>query len=184
MHHYIELHVLPDAEMPTTFLINAAYTKIHKELHNLNSKNIGISFPNYKILLGNLIRIHGEDENIKHFVDNNWLGGLSGYCKISKVLETPSDTKHRTVSRWRSNMSESHFRRLLKRGSANENDYLEYKTKMSEAQKTKLPYLELLSTSTGNRYRRYIKFGELLNEPVKGKFDHFGLSKTATIPWF
>lgn len=46
------------------------------------------------------------------------------------------------------------------------------------------PYLELQSASNGHRHRRYIEFGELLDAPVRGEFDSFGLSKTATVPWF
>jgi CRISPR-associated endonuclease Csy4 len=46
------------------------------------------------------------------------------------------------------------------------------------------PYLELESTSNGNKHRRYLEFGQLLGNAVVGEFDQFGLSKTATIPWF
>jgi len=46
------------------------------------------------------------------------------------------------------------------------------------------PYLELESGSNGHKHRRYIQFGELLDAPVKGEFDQFGLSKVATVPWF
>jgi len=47
-----------------------------------------------------------------------------------------------------------------------------------------LPYLDLVSDSNGKRYRRFIQVGELLDRPVAGEFDQFGLSKTATVPWF
>ena len=46
------------------------------------------------------------------------------------------------------------------------------------------PYLELVSTSNEHTHRRYIQFSGLLTEPVDGEFDQFGLSKTATVPWF
>ena len=46
------------------------------------------------------------------------------------------------------------------------------------------PYLELESFSNGHKHRRYICFGEFLNKPLSGEFDTFGLSKTATVPWF
>jgi len=45
-------------------------------------------------------------------------------------------------------------------------------------------YFELESTSNKQLYRRYIQFGELKTQPVKGGFDSFGLSKKSTIPWF
>ncbi|PYD07066.1 type I-F CRISPR-associated endoribonuclease Cas6/Csy4, partial [Pseudomonas syringae pv. pisi] len=46
------------------------------------------------------------------------------------------------------------------------------------------PYIELVSVSNGQRHRRYIEFGELFNEPITGLFDQFGLSNSATVPWF
>jgi len=55
---------------------------------------------------------------------------------------------------------------------------------MMHAQLTNLPYLVVQSVSNGQWYRRYIKMGELTDEPILGKFDTFGLSKQATIPWF
>jgi CRISPR-associated endonuclease Csy4 len=46
------------------------------------------------------------------------------------------------------------------------------------------PYLELESSSTGHKHRRYIAFGEPVKALVEGEFDFFGLSKTATAPYF
>jgi len=46
------------------------------------------------------------------------------------------------------------------------------------------PYLELDRSSNGHKHRRYIQFGELKTQIIEGAFDQFGLSKTATIPWF
>jgi len=46
------------------------------------------------------------------------------------------------------------------------------------------PYLELQSTSNGHKHRRYLAFGEISETKDLGEFDFFGLSKTASIPWF
>ena len=40
------------------------------------------------------------------------------------------------------------------------------------------PYFELESTSNGHKHRRYIMFGEVLDEPRSGSFEQSGLSKT------
>ena len=119
----------------------------------------------------------------------NWLGGLLGYCNISGVLPVPEDAKYRTVSRWQSNMSESALKRLIKRSEKRGETFTEeqiknYLVKMYKEQLTERPYLELKSASNGHQHRRYIQFGELVDTPVQGKFDTFGLSKIATIPWF
>ncbi len=46
------------------------------------------------------------------------------------------------------------------------------------------PYLELQSASSGQLYRVFIEMGEIQDKPVTGDFNHFGLSKSATVPWF
>jgi CRISPR-associated endonuclease Csy4 len=64
-----------------------------------------------------------------------------------------------------------------------DDDVKSYKAKMC-ATGLDNPYLELQSKSTGEKYRLYITFGELFEQATSGEFNHFGLSKTATVPWF
>ena len=45
-----------------------------------------------------------------------------------------------------------------------------------------LPYAEMHSLSTQSRMRLYIEHGPLLDKPVAGMFNAYGLSTTATIP--
>lgn len=89
----------------------------------------------------------------------------------------------RTVSRKQANMSLAKLRRLEKRGSITEAESKAYKARMY-TQGLDNPFIELESGSNGNKHRRFIEFGALSSLPVAGKFDHFGLSRTATIPWF
>lgn len=44
-----------------------------------------------------------------------------------------------------------------------------------------LPYAEMHSLSTGSRMRLYIEHGPLLDKPVAGGFNAYGLSAMATI---
>lgn len=112
-----------------------------------------------------------------------WLGGLLGYCDVSECLPVPNGVKHRVISRKQSNMTQAKLRRLQKRGHITAESSKQYKTKMF-TQGLDNPYLELESSSNGHKHRRYIQFGELVDNQVKGEFDQFGLSKSATIPWF
>jgi CRISPR-associated endonuclease Csy4 len=183
MDFYIDVQLKPDGEMPVNRLLNALYSKFHKALCDLKSENIGVSFPAYRVLLGNQMRIHGSSANLATFQRLNWIGGLLGYCDISQILVVPKGQLHRTVGRKQTTMSQSKLNRLLKRGSISEQDTKQYKAKMF-TKGLDNPYLELVSGSSGHKHRRYIEFGELLTQPVLGKFDQFGLSKTATVPWF
>jgi CRISPR-associated endonuclease Csy4 len=184
MNAYIDIRLLPDDEMRVNVLLNKVFSKLHKALFDLKSNNIGISFPETKVLLGQVIRIHSKDIRIQELMDCNWLGGLKGYCSINNIAPVPSEVRYRKVSRWQHNMSESNLRRLIKRGTITKEEIKAYRAKMFSVQLTELPFLELESTSNGNHHRRYIKMSDLSEEPVIGEFDKFGLSKDATIPWF
>jgi len=183
MDYYIDILIKPDSEMRLNVLLNTVYTKLHKILHDSQSVNIGISFPKYEITLGNVLRIHGDDSVLKNLHGFDWLGGIKGYCQVSEIKPIPVEVKFRTVSRKQSTMSPSKLRRLVKRGSISEDDVSEYRAKMFKKGLDN-PYVELMSGSNGHRHRRYIDFGPLLERPVTGDFDQFGLSKSATIPWF
>ena len=183
MNHYIEIKLLPDAEIPATVLMNAIYAKLHKALHDLASTNIGVSFPKYKVMLGNVLRIHSENAALHKLQSMDWVGGMSGYCNVSSIMSVPEGVKFRIVSRKQTTMSQSKLRRLMRRGSISEDDIRQYKAKMF-TQGLDNPYVELVSGSNGQKHRRYIEFGELFDQPVAGDFDQFGLSKVATIPWF
>lgn len=183
MNSYINIQIKPDAEMRENLLINKIYTKLHKALSTLKSTDIGVSFPNYKVKLGDVIRLHGEEGSLSKLQATNWLGGLSGYCDVSELQTIPDKVKYRRVSRKQANMTTSKLRRLIKRGSINAEEANQYKAKMF-SQGLDNPYLELESSSNGNKHRRYIQFSELYDSSIQGVFDQFGLSKTATVPWF
>ena len=184
MDYYIDIKIMPDAEMRENVLLNKVYTKLHKALVLLKSTEIGVSFPKCKLKLGNMLRIHGHEKGLETLQELNWLGGLKGYCIVSSLQCVPTnEVKHRTISRKQANMTQAKLRRLLKRGSISTADAKEYKTKMFK-QGLNNPYLELVSGSTGKKHRRYLVFGDLLEQAKEGCFDHFGLSKNATIPWF
>ena len=183
MDSYIELQLKPDAEMPLNHLMNAVYSKVHKALYDLKSNNIGISFPRYVVTLGNVLRLHSTSERLEKLNQESWLGGMHSYCDMSDILAVPADAQFRVVSRIQSSMSQSKLNRLIKRGSISEAEIKQYKTKMF-TKGLDNPYIELASVSNGNKYRKFIQFSKLSDAPVLGQFDHFGLSKSATIPWF
>ena len=183
MNHYIDIVIKPDKEMRENVLLNKVYTKLHKALSEKKLTDVGVSFPRYKILLGNVIRIHGGEARLLELEAISWLGGLCGCCDVSTAQKVPEGTAYRTISRKQSNMTEAKLRRLIKRGSISPEAVKAYKAKMFE-KGLENPYLELESASNRHKHRRYLQLGELRPMPVEGEFDQFGLSKTATIPWF
>ena len=183
MDNYIDIQIQPDAEMRENVLMNKVYTKLHKALFDLKSTGIGVSFPEYKVLLGRKIRLHGDSLVLKDLQGLNWLGGLSGYCQISVILTVPENVQYRVISRKQSTMTNAKLNRLIKRGTISEENIKAYKAKMF-TKGLDNAYLELVSTSNDQLHRRYIQFSDMLIKPVEGTFDQFGLSKTTTVPWF
>ncbi|MBH0058574.1 type I-F CRISPR-associated endoribonuclease Cas6/Csy4 [Pseudoalteromonas sp. SWXJZ94C] len=183
MNYYIDITLQPDAEMRENVLLNKVYTKLHKALCDQQSTSIGVSFPAYKILLGNVMRIHGELEALTKFQAVNWLGGLSGYCKVTGILPIPEALQYRVIARKQSTMTNAKLNRLIKRKTISTDEAKAYKAKMF-AKGLDNPYFELESNSNGHMHRRYIQFSILLSNAIDGEFDQFGLSKTATVPWF
>ena len=183
MNFYIDIQIKPDAEMRENVLMNKVYSKLHKALFDLNANNVGVSFPKWNVMLGATLRLHSTQESLDALQKLNWLGGLSGYCEVSSILNVPDTCKYRVLSRIQTTMTPAKLRRLLKRGSITDDEAKAYKAKMFSKGLDE-PYLELESSSNGNKHRRYISFGQIMEANVEGEFDSFGLSKTATVPWF
>ena len=183
MTHYIDIRLTPKKEIRESVLLNQLYSAFHKRLYDLKSKNIGVSFPEYRLKLGRLFRIHGSKEDLEQLQKKDWIGKYIEFYKVSAIKEVPNGVKYRTVYRVQQNMTEAKLRRLIKRGTIPQEDIKKYRIKMYQGGLDN-PFVELVSASNGQRHRRFIEFGELQEKEAKGEFDLFGLSKLSTIPWF
>jgi len=183
MKHYIDILIQPNKKFRQNVLLNEVYTKFHWRLFSLKSSNIGVSFPDYNIVLGKTLRIHGNENELTNFQNTKWLGNLAQYCLIGIIRKVPDNGLYRIISRKQSNMTEAKLRRLIKRNSISTADIKLYKNKMFNHGLDE-PYMELVSNSNKHKHRRYLTFGELTKVQTVGQFDCFGLSKNATIPWF
>lgn len=183
MNYYIDIQLNPETNLKDSPLMNLVFTQLHRGLVKLRTDQIGVSFPRYNLKLGRLLRLHSDQHSLDALQSIKWLDGLDKYCDISNAKDVPANTKFRTISRIRTNMTKSKLKRLKQRGSITSEQEKTYKNKMF-SQGLDNPFLDLESGSTGQKHRRFIDFGPLLNEPVVGGFDSFGMSKVATVPWF
>ena len=183
MDYYIDIMLMPNKEIRENVLLNQVYTSFHKRLYDLKSNSIAVSFPNYRLKLGKLFRIHGSKEALEKLNEKEWLGKYNAFCKVKDIEAVPKEAQYRTISRIQQNMTEAKLRRLIKRGTIPEEDVKKYRIKMFQGGLDN-PYVELVSMSNGQLHRRFIEFGELQDKETQGRFDLFGLSKVSTIPWF
>ncbi|MCU1718624.1 type I-F CRISPR-associated endoribonuclease Cas6/Csy4 [Pseudomonas sp. 5P_3.1_Bac2] len=187
MDHYLDLKLLPDPEFAQAQLMSALFSKLHRGLSDLRRNDVGISFPTVKSGahgLGDCLRVHGPADALQHLLTLNWLTGMRDHVQISAVSAVPATAKHRAVSRVQVDSNpERARRRLIKRHGISE---AEAKARIpdSAAKRSDLPYVITRSNSSGQPFHLFIRHGPLLNSPQPGAFNQYGLSSTATVPWF
>ncbi|MAT50511.1 MAG: type I-F CRISPR-associated endoribonuclease Cas6/Csy4 [Porticoccaceae bacterium] len=183
MDHYIDIRVLPDPEFKETTLMNALYAKLHRVLHKTTEGRVGVSFPHFNKNLGDILRLHGTHQDLALLIDQPWLQGLKDYCNASDILTVPTDPQYRVVRRKQIKSQHNKRARSINKGWLSEQQALEQIP--DEAQKpVKLPYAQIKSLSNGNVMRIYVEHQPLLTIPTPGLFSSYGLSTTATVPWF
>lgn len=214
MSHYIDIHLRPGPEFPAQVLLNALYAKLHKALVQLRTQGIGVSFPKHcDRHLGDLLRLHGSAEDLAALQTQPWLGAMRELVQASPITPVPVTAQHRNVRRVQVQSSlERVKRRLVKRllmgkgGIANDSpckaqvvqvqstrslhqdeaeQFVENAVQDKAANKTKAPFIAMQSSSTGGQhFRLFIRHGPLQAQAQTGPFNAYGLSTTATVPWF
>ena len=183
MDYYINFKVLPDPEFEVTVLLNALYAKCHRVIGQLGEGQVGVSFPNHKKTLGDNLRLHGSKEKLSQLMAVNWLKGLGDYTQVSEILAVPNGAQYRTVGRKQKKSPQNKRKRAIAKGWCTATE-AEEKFKDDLHEPLTLPYAQIKSLSTQNSIRVFIEHGELQENPVKGTYSSYGLSQTATIPWF
>jgi CRISPR-associated endonuclease Csy4 len=185
--HYIDLRVVPDPETSAAQLLGALYGRLHLTLVQQRMDGVGVSFPGYSLnprALGNVLRLHGSDANLRSFVQPDWLKGVRDHVRLTEIALAPSDAPHRTVQRRQFKTSAD---RLRRRRMRRKDETFEQATKAipeSIERRPNLPYVHLRSHSTGQSFCLFIALGALTPEPSSGMFNTYGFSNHATIPWF
>lgn len=189
MNHYVEFRIVPDPEFEQATLMNALFSKLHRVLVAQQSHAIGVSFPAYQQgrnnrSLGEVLRLHGSREALNSVMDTHWLRGMRDHLDIQACQPIPAKVSYRTVQR---KQFKTNVERLRRRRAARHNETLEQARAHipdSVTRQVALPYVQLTSQSTQQRFCLFIEHGEEISTPREGTFNCYGLSATATVPWF
>lgn len=183
MKFYCDIKVLPDPEASESVLISNLMAKLHRALVELKEVNIGISFPNVNKTLGDILRLHGDEAALKQLFDSNWLKGLRDYCSQTSILKVPEECQYRCVKRKQAKSANNKRKRSIAKGWLSKEEAA-LKIGNEQQKMLRLPFVQLKSTSTGQMMKLFIEHGELQGEEVVGDFNRYGLSSSATVPWF
>lgn len=187
MDHYVDLTLLSDPEIAQQHLMGALFGKLHVALVAQHSGNIGISFPAVqaeRVWLGDCLRLHGNHAALTGLMTSNWLTGMRDHVHATESLAVPPKAWFRVVSRVQAKSNPERLRRRQMRRHGLDVAQALANVPDSAAERLELPYVQLRSQSTAQSFRLFIRHGDLVETQAVGTFNAYGLSTTATIPWF
>lgn len=185
MDHYLDIKLMEDPEFSAPILMNALFSKLHRALVEVSQGNIAISFPALSSkCLGQHLRIHASRAALELLEQLHWRKGLSDYAQVSDILVVPNTSQHCLVSRVhaQSNLDSLRRRAMKRRSISYEESCLQIPEDLSK--QLDFPFVQIKSQSTNQLFRLFIK--QSLSPPRKADnaFSKYGLSNTATVPWF
>lgn len=183
MDHYLEIRVLPDPELHEGQLLSALFAKLHQRLGQAGEGRVGLSFPLHGVALGGIVRVHGTSADLQALMAENWLQGVKDYIHSTAILPVPAGVSYRTVRRVQAKSAHNKRKRSIAKGWLSEEEALA-RIPDSQQKPLRMPYIELRSLSNGNLMRVYVEHGPVQPHPQPGVFNAYGLSATATVPWF
>lgn len=167
--------------------------------NSLRGSKIAVSFPGYgenASPLGNKLRLLAQEQAfLEELGIEKWLSRLLDYVHIDSIKAVPGSVSY-TGFRQKRVKGEKRLEQSLQKKAKHLSDKfgLDFNGTLHELKKKhafnveKLPYIQVESQSgvmdaRKPRFKLFIEKVELA-EPQQGIFDCYGLSKTATVPWF
>jgi len=187
MDYYLELTLRPDPEFAPTVLMTALYNKLHRGLVQLGTRYVGVSFPHVneaKPALGEIMRLHGEVDELERLMATNWLNGIRDHVTMSQLAPVRKECSYRVVRRVQ---AKSNPERLRRRRAMRKGISLEQARELipdTAATHLKLPFVRIRSQSTGHTFPLFIEHMPLIATKSAGEFGCYGLSAVAAVPWF
>jgi CRISPR-associated endonuclease Csy4 len=187
MDHYVDLKLLRDPEIAQSHLMGALFSRLHLTLVAQRSQRIGISFPTVQNIppwLGDCLRLHGSQVDLVAMMATPWLASMRDHVQTSAVLPAPTTSRFRVVSRVQAKSNPDRLRRRQMRRHGLDATEASARVPENTAERLDLPYVQLRSLSTLQSFKLFIRHGAMQAASNPGVFSAYGLSPTATVPWF
>lgn len=168
-------------------MLARAFSAVHLCLVNLRTADVSVSFPRQDDRarsLGNCLRMMGPIHEVGAIAALPWHRIVRGPTTFSGVSAVPATRVFRGVRRVQ---AKSNVERLRRRYVARHGVAYEDARRMIQEDLRRtldLPWLRLKSHSSGQEFRLFLRLDDSRPEFVAGHFNAYGLSSTATIPWF
>jgi CRISPR-associated endonuclease Csy4 len=173
--HYLDIHLRPDPEFPAAHLLSALYAKLHRALVLMGGKQIAVCFPEMSHRdVGSQMRLLGPADALDKLMALDWPRGMRDHAQFDELA-----TLHRVQAK---SSAERLRRRQMKRHGLS---YEQACVRVPEGKGRllNLPFVQLSSGSSGQKFSLYLQMKPAA-AAMEGVFNTYGLSHTATIPWF
>ena len=188
MDSYFELKAIPDAELLQSAVVAQLMQTVHGLLPAFEG-DVGLSFPGYgqARTLGGILRFHGgrqQLEQLSHQLCQN--PTINSYALVTEVNAVPDRINGHAIFQRLHVKGESRIKRWRKHNQENGTWTAEREQAVTAKYRENIicPHVALKSHSTGqSRFLLFIQ-RRVSGEEVEGKLNAYGLSKTATVPWF
>jgi len=192
MKYYIELTLLPGADIGHYFLWGKVFHQVHLGLVEMKTSNgtvpIGISFPEYKSErheIGSKLRFFASDKSVLETLNMpEWLRYFNDYVHLTRIRSVPDHVL--TYACYMRQQPKSSKQRLARRKARREGIGVEQALKLLEGyqeQRLKNPFINMTSQSSGRRFCLFIVKEEAV-QPMNQGFNSYGLSQCSTVPEF
>lgn len=185
--HYVDIALREDPQIAASHLLGALYDRLHLALVQRQLDDIGISFPGYALkprTLGTTLRLHGSEAGLETLQATDWLRGMRDHVRVASIAAAPAGAQHRTVQRRQFKTSAERLRRRRMRRKGETAEQAAVAIPPSMERRPDLPYVHLHSQSTHQPFCLFIALGTSQPRATDGAFNAYGLSSTATVPWF
>ncbi|WP_421672075.1 type I-F CRISPR-associated endoribonuclease Cas6/Csy4 [Raoultella terrigena] len=184
MDYYIEIKLIPRQSRSLPSLLSALFEKLFVALSAHRHGDIGLSLPAFKQTPGNVIRLHGQRYGLENLRLRVLLNDLSHYIWIGPATPVPDNVQYRHYRRVQLKTPHQRMKRYMKRRGAISADAPIGHRRQVATPNSDLPYIWIKNQALGRSFRMFIAAGDLSDTPTEGTFNHYGLSSTATVPFF
>jgi len=196
MNYYLDISLLPNADITLYFLWEKVYQQVHLALVESKKRdkkvqvNIGVAFPEYdtkRFYLGGKLRLlAATTDDLEQLAIGQWLSRLDDYVHITSIRDVPM----KNIAGY------AHFKRLqpksnnarlakrhAKRNAISEAEAMVYFEGRKEVY-SRAPFIRIHSHSSDKRYRLLIARSDAESLEISAGFSSYGLSAQSTVPIF
>lgn len=186
MNNYITVSFEHCDDLPLAHQMASFYQSVHLFLADQKAQ-LGVTFPEMEtqsaFRLGTKMRLHGESVTLASFVASSFLSRVRSPYTLSGIQDAPVGAVHRTIGRFQPKSTIQMRKRAMSRHNLTAEEAAA-RIPQESAQRSAKPFLDIHSFSTKQSFKLFFNIGEPKELPVEGQFNTYGLSNTATLPWF